>query len=57
MLPFWLRFRGDLRAVAGLTSGERLLAIAERSGVPVSPEHCRHLDPQARIVVGVPGDE
>jgi hypothetical protein len=49
--PLTPRFRDDIRAVAELTSDAELLAIAELTEVPVSLEHLRGLDPQARIVI------
>jgi hypothetical protein len=46
------RAREDIREIAELTSDEELLAIAGLSGVPVSLEHLRDLDPQTRIIIG-----
>jgi hypothetical protein len=46
------KFREDIREIAELTSDDELLRIAEPPEVPVSLEHLRHVDPQARIVVG-----
>jgi hypothetical protein len=45
-------FRWDIREAAELTSDAELREIAERSAVPVSLEHLRHLDPLTRIVLG-----
>jgi hypothetical protein len=49
--PLSAKFRDDIRAVAELTSDDRLLAIADLPEVPVSLEHLRELDPQTRIVM------
>ncbi len=49
--PLLPHFRDDIREVAELTSDAELLAIAERTEVPVSLEHLRDLDPQTRIVI------
>lgn len=43
--------RDDIREVAELTSDAELLGIAEMTEVPVSLEHLRGLDPQARIII------
>jgi hypothetical protein len=45
-------FRRDIREAAELTSDAELREIAERSAVPVSLDHLRHLDPLTRIVLG-----
>ena len=45
-------FRRDIREAADLTSDTELWEIAERSAVPVSLDHLRHLDPLTRIVLG-----
>jgi hypothetical protein len=45
------QFRADIREVAELTSDPELLAIADRTEVPVSLDHLRGLDPQTRIVI------
>jgi hypothetical protein len=46
------RFREDIREIAELTSDGELLRASELPEVPVSLEHLRHADPQARILVG-----
>jgi hypothetical protein len=46
------KFREDIREIAELTSDGELLRIAELAEVPVSLEHLRHADPQARILIG-----
>jgi hypothetical protein len=46
------KFREDIREIAELASDDQLLRIAELPEVPVSLEYLRHVDPQARIVVG-----
>jgi hypothetical protein len=46
-------FREKIRRVAELTSDEKLLHVANLSGMTISLEHLRHLDPRAtRIVSG-----
>lgn len=50
--PLTPEFRRDIREAAELTSDGELREIAERSAVPVSLEHLRHLDPLTRIVLG-----
>jgi hypothetical protein len=50
--PLTPDFRWDIREAAELTSDAELRDIAERSAVPVSLEHLRHLDPLTRIVLG-----
>ncbi|MFY9862207.1 MAG: hypothetical protein WB688_02235 [Trebonia sp.] len=50
--PLTPEFRRDIRETAELTSDAELREIAERSAVPVSLEHLRHLDPLTRIVLG-----
>ena len=44
------KFRVCIRAVAGLTSDDELLRIADLPDVPVSLENCRQLDPQTHFV-------
>ena len=46
------KFREVIREIAELTSDDQLLRIAELPEVPVSLEHLRDVDPQARILVG-----
>jgi hypothetical protein len=46
------KFREDLREIAVLSSDDDLLRIAELPEVPVSLEHLRHEELQARILVG-----
>lgn len=46
------KFSEDIREIAELTSDDPLRRIAEAAEVPVSLEHLRHVDPQARIIVG-----
>jgi hypothetical protein len=46
------KFREDIREIAELTSDDQLLRIAELAEVPVSLEHLRDVDQQARIIVG-----
>jgi hypothetical protein len=50
--PLTPEFRRDIREAAELASDAELREIAERSAVPVSLEHLRHLDPLTRIVLG-----
>jgi hypothetical protein len=50
--PLTPDFRRDIREAAELTADAELREIAERSAVPVSLEHLRHLDPLTRIVLG-----
>ena len=50
--PLTPDFRRDIREAAELTSDAELREIAERSAVPVSLQHLRHLDPLTRIVLG-----
>jgi hypothetical protein len=45
------QFRTEIREVAELTSDPELLAIADRTEVPVSLDHLRGLDPRTRIVI------
>ncbi|HEU5393055.1 MAG TPA: hypothetical protein VFV73_44940 [Streptosporangiaceae bacterium] len=45
------QFRAEIREIAELTSDPELLAIADRTEVPVSLGHLRGLDPQTRIVI------
>jgi hypothetical protein len=45
-------FRRDIWEAAELTSDAELREVAERSAVPVSLDHLRHLDPLTRIVLG-----
>ena len=49
--PMSEKFRVCIRAVAGLTSDDGLLRIADLPEVPVSLENCRQLDPQTRFVM------
>jgi hypothetical protein len=51
--PLTPQLRDDIREVAQLTSDAELLAIAHLTEVPVSLEHLRGLDPEARIVIRV----
>ena len=46
------KFREDIREIAELTSDGQLLRIAELAEVPVSLEHLRDADQQARIIAG-----
>lgn len=46
------KFREDIREIAELTSDEELLRVSGLPEVPVSLEHLRHVDRQARILVG-----
>jgi hypothetical protein len=48
--PMSGKFRVCIRAVARLTSDDKLLRIADLPEVPVSLESCRDLDPQTHIV-------
>ncbi len=50
--PLTPEFRRDIREAAELASDAELREIAERSAVPVSLEHLRHLDPLTRIILG-----
>lgn len=50
--PLTPDFRRDIREAAELTSDAELREVAERSVVPVSLGHLRHLDPLTRIVFG-----
>ena len=49
--PMSGKFRDCIRAVAGLTSDDGLLRIADLPEVPVSLESCRQLDPQTHFVM------
>lgn len=49
--PMSGKFRVCIRAVAGLTSDDDLLRIADLPEVPVSLENCRQLDPQTHFVM------
>jgi hypothetical protein len=49
--PLLPQLRDDIREAAELTSDPELLAIADLTEVPVSLDHLRGLDPQARIVI------
>ncbi len=46
------KFREVIREIAELAGDYQLLGIAELPEVPVSLEHLRDVDPQARIVIG-----
>lgn len=50
-IPLPPRLRDDIREVAELTSDPELLAIADLTEVPVSLDHLRGLDPQARVII------
>ena len=49
--PMSEKFRVCIRAVAGLTSDDELLCIADLPDVPVSLENCRQLDPLTHFVM------
>jgi hypothetical protein len=49
--PMSAKFRACIRAVAGLTSDDELLRIADLPEVRVSLESCRELHAQTRIVM------